>query len=89
MTAMNASTGTLTSSWPWEWIPSPPSRTKMVLALTISAGEEEKLMVCIEIAENVQKKTLKHRLCVIQKPGWRKDALVFLKKRPQAVLELL
>lgn len=39
--AMNASTGTLTSSWRKELIPSTLSRTKMDLVITTSAGQEK------------------------------------------------
>lgn len=52
MMAMNASTGTLTSSWRKELIPSTPSRTKTDLALTTSAGQE-KIYKRIQTAEGV------------------------------------
>lgn len=52
MMAMNAFTGTLTSSWRKELIPSTPTRTKMDLALTTSAGQE-KIYKCIQTAEGV------------------------------------
>lgn len=50
MMVMNASTGTLSSSWSKEPIPLIPLRTKMDLALTTSAGQE-KINVCIQMAE--------------------------------------
>lgn len=58
----NASTGTLTSSWRMELIPSTPSRTVMDLALTTSAGQE-KMNMCIEIAEHIYMRTRAHTFC--------------------------
>lgn len=52
MMAMNACTGTLTSSWREELIPSTPSRTKTDLALTTSAGRE-KIYKCIQTEEGI------------------------------------
>lgn len=88
MMVMNASTGTLTSSWRMESIPSTPLRTKMDLALTTSAGLE-KIYMWIQIVENIYKRTLTCTFCTTQKSRWRHDALVFLQKRPKDVVGLL
>lgn len=88
MMAMNASTGTLTSSWRKVQIPSAPTRLKMDLAHTTSAGQE-KTNKCIQIAEDVYERTPAHTFCMTQKPRWRRGALVFLQKRPQIVVGLL
>lgn len=87
MTAMNACTGTLTSSWRKELIAS-PLRTKMDLGLTTSAGQE-KINNCIQIAEDIYKRALTHTISMTQKPRRRKDALVFLQTRPQVAVGLL
>lgn len=56
--AMNASTGTLTSSWTKVQILSAPTRLKMDLAHTTSAGKEKNK--CIQIAEDVYKRMSTH-----------------------------
>lgn len=88
MMVMNASTGTLTSSWRMELIPSTPLRTKMDLGLTTSAGQEKTNMSHSRehLLEDVH---LHSTYTLIQKSRWRQDALVFLQKRPQVVLGLL
>lgn len=62
MTVTNASTGTHTSSWRMELIPSVPLRTKMDLVLTTSAGQE-KTNRCIQSADNSYKRMLTHVFC--------------------------
>lgn len=88
MMVMNASTGTLTSSWRMEPIPLVPLRTKMDLGLTTSAGQEKTNMSNSRerLLEGVHLHTM---YILIQKSRWRQDALVFLQKRPQVVLGLL
>lgn len=88
MMAVNASTGTLTSSWREELIPSAPSRTETDLVGTTSAGQKT-TNKCSEITKDIFKKMLTHTLCITQKPRWRSGALVFLQKGQQVAVGLL